>query len=259
MMLNNNTTTNSIPDPLAPDHIKVKDAFGLSVAVHIASEWFNGGFVSSNNGNGFQDRNKKIQELRAYYRGTQNIDKYKKWFAKNAGDLAMVENMDFRNINFAEKFCNIVINGIQDDFYRLDIRSIDRLSADEKRKKFIEHKTNQMSKEFFENAKNELGIDMTPDFMPESDEEILLYQEIKERPAIEIAEEINIDFVKKSSRWENIKYEIDRDLVTLGLNVIRCWIDINDGVQVEYIDPEKFGHSYCNKNDFNDVYYYFLC
>lgn len=256
-MLNNNTTTNSIPDPLAPDHIKVKDAFGLSVAVHIASEWFNGGFVSSNNGNGFQDRNKKIQELRAYYRGTQNIDKYKKWFAKNSGDLAMVENMDFRNINFAEKFCNIVINGIQDDFYRLDIRSIDRLSADEKRKKFIEHKTNQMSKEFFENAKNELGIDMTPDFMPESDEEILLYQEIKERPAIEIGEEINIDFVKKSSRWENIKYEIDRDLVTLGLNVIRCWIDINDGVQVEYIDPEKFGHSYCNKNDFNDVYYYF--
>ena len=167
MMLNNNTTTNTIPDPLAPDHIKVKDAFGLSVAVHIASEWFNGGFVSSNNGNGFQDRNKKIQELRAYYRGTQNIDKYKKWFAKNSGDLAMVENMDFRNINFAEKFCNIVINGIQDDFYRLDIRSIDRLSADEKRKKFIEHKTNQMSKEFFENAKNELGIDMTPEFMPE--------------------------------------------------------------------------------------------
>ena len=257
MMLNNNTTTNTIPDPLAPDHIKVKDAFGLSVAVHIASEWFNGGFVSSNNGNGFQDRNKKIQELRAYYRGTQNIDKYKKWFAKNSGDLAMVENMDFRNINFAEKFCNIVINGIQDDFYRLDIRSIDRLSADEKRKKFIEHKTNQMSKEFFENAKNELGIDMTPEFMPESDEEILLYQEIKERPAIEIAEEINIDFVKKSSRWENIKYEVDRDLVTVGLNVIRCWIDINDGVQVEYIDPEKFGHSYCNKNDFSDVYYYF--
>ena len=256
-MLNNNTTTNTIPDPLAPDHIKVKDAFGLSVDVHIASEWFNGGFVSSNNGNGFQDRNKKIQELRAYYRGTQNVDKYKKWFAKNSGDLAMVENMDFRNINFAEKFCNIVINGIQDDFYRLDIRSIDRLSADEKRKKFIEHKTNQMSKEFFEKAKNELGIDMTPEFMPESDEEILLYQEIKERPAIEIAEEINIDFVKKSSRWENIKYEIDRDLVTLGLNVIRCWIDINDGVQVEYIDPEKFGHSYCNKNDFNDVYYYF--
>ena len=114
-----------------------------------------------------------------------------------------------------------------------------------------------MSKEFFENAKNELGIDMTPEFMPESDEEIFLYQEIKERPAIEIAEEINIDFVKKSSRWENIKYEVDRDLVTVGLNVIRCWIDINDGVQVEYIDPEKFGHSYCNKNDFSDVYYYF--
>ena len=27
--------------------------------------------------------------------------------------------------------------------------------------------------------------------------------------------------------------------------------------QPMHIDPEKFGHSYCNKNDFSDVYYYF--
>jgi hypothetical protein len=127
----------------------------------------------------------------------------------------------------------------------------------EKRKKFIEHKTNQMSKEFFKNAKDELGIDMTPDFMPDTDEEILLYQEIKERPLIEIGEEINIDFVKKTNGWESIKYELDRDAVIIGLNVARCWIDINDGVKVEYIDPERYGHSFCRKNDFSDVYYHF--
>jgi hypothetical protein len=33
---------------------------------------------------------------------------------KNADDLTMAENMDFKNINYAEKFCNIVINGIQE-------------------------------------------------------------------------------------------------------------------------------------------------
>jgi len=254
-MLTDNNKLQGIPDPLAPDHIKKKDAFGLTVATHIASEWFSGGYMSG--ANSYQDRVKYIQDLRAYYRGEQDIEKYKKWFAKNTDDLKMVENMDFKNINYAEKFCNIVINGIQDDFYRLDIRSIDKLSSLNKRKKFIEHKTNQMSKEFFENAKNELGIDMTPDFMPESDEEILLYQEIKERPEVEIGEEINIDFVKKTNGWESIKYELDKDLITLGLNVVRCWIDINEGVKIEYIDPEKFGHSYCNKNDFSDVYYYF--
>lgn len=253
-MLDNNTIQ-AIPDPLTPDHIKKTDAFGLKVAIHIASEWFNGGYTTDTNN--FQSQIKEIQDLRAYYRGEQDIEKYKKWFAKNADDLCMVDNLDFKNINYAEKFCNIVINGIQDDFYRLDIRSIDKLSSMEKRKKFIEHKTNQMSKEFFENAKNELGIDMTPDFMPESDEEILLYQEIKERPAIEIAEEINIDFVKKTNGWEGIKYELDRDLVVIGLNVLRCWIDPNDGVKVEYIDPERFGYSYCKKNDFSDAYYYF--
>jgi hypothetical protein len=254
-MLTDNNKMQGIPDPLAPDHIKETDAFGLTVATHIASEWFNGGYMSGVNS--YQDRVKYIQDMRAYYRGEQDIEKYKKWFAKNAGDLAMAENMDFKNINYAEKFCNIVINGIQDDFYRLDIRSIDKLSSLNKRKKFIEHKTNQMSKEFFENAKNELGIDMTPDFMPESDEEILLYQEIKERPEVEIGEEINIDFVKKASGWESIKYELDKDLITTGLNVVRVWIDVNDGVKIEYVDPEFFGHSYCKKNDFSDVYYYF--
>lgn len=251
-----NTTINGIPDPLAPDHVKKTDAFGLKVATHIASEWFKGGFLDSPSGNQYQDRNKEIQELRSYYRGEQSQEKYKKWLSKNS-DMAMLEHIDLRNINWAEKFCNVVINGIQDDFYRLDIRSVDRLSAMEKRKNFIEHKTNQMSKEFFKNAKDELGIDMQPDFMPESDEEILLYQEIKERPLIEIGEEINIDFVKKTNAWESIKYETDRDAVTIGINVVRCWIDINDGVKIEYIDPEKFGHSYCNKNDFSDVYYYF--
>lgn len=251
-----NTTINGIPDPLAPDHVKKTDAFGLKVATHIASEWFKGGFLDSPSGNQYQDRNKQIQELRSYYRGEQSQEKYKKWLSKNS-DMAMLEHIDLRNINWAEKFCNVVINGIQDDFYRLDIRSVDRLSAMEKRKNFIEHKTNQMSKEFFKNAKDELGIDMQPDFMPESDEEILLYQEIKERPLIEIGEEINIDFVKKTNAWESIKYETDRDAVTIGINVVRCWIDINDGVKIEYIDPEKFGHSYCNKNDFSDVYYYF--
>lgn len=254
-MILDNTTAQAIPDPLAPDHIKEKDAFGLSVAIHIASEWFNGGFISGTNS--YQDRVKYIQDMRDYYRGEQDTKKYKDWFAKNADDLKMVKNMDFKNINYAEKFCNIVINGIQDDFYRLDIRSVDKLSSLQKRKNFIEHKTNQMSKEFFNNVKNELGIDMTPDFMPESDEEILLYQEIKERPKVEIGEEINIDFVKKISSWEGIKYELDRDAVNIGLNVVRCWIDPNDGVRIEYIDPERFGHSYCKRNDFSDVYYYF--
>jgi len=254
-MFEDNTKILGIPDPMAPDHVKITKEYGLKVANHIASEWFNGGYISGVNS--YQDRVKYIQELRAYYRGEQSIEKTKKWFAKNQDDLCMTENMDFRNINFAEKFCNIVINGIQDDFYRLDIRSVDKLSSLEKRKNYIKHKTNQLSKDFFENAKNEMGVDMAPEFMPESDDEILLYQEIKERPAIEIGEEINIDFVKKTNNWENIKYDLDRDLVVLGINVARCWIDPNDGVKIEYIDPEKFGHSYCQKNDFSDVYYYY--
>jgi hypothetical protein len=44
-MITDNNKMQGIPDPLAPDHIKKTDAFGLTVATHIASEWFNGIYV----------------------------------------------------------------------------------------------------------------------------------------------------------------------------------------------------------------------
>jgi len=253
------TTPDNIqkPDALAPDHVKKTDAFGLQVAQHIAHEWFAGGFIS-NKTSFYQDRISFIREMRDYYRGEQSIEKYKKWFSKNEQDLCMLENLDFTPINWAEKFCNIVTNGVDDEFYRLDIRSIDRLSSLEKQTNFIKHKRNQLAKPMLEKAKS-LGMpDLVPQgFVGNTDEEIQLYQQIKERPAIEKAEEININFTKKTNDWKSIKYELDRDIVQLGIEVIRHHIDPNDGVKIDYVDPEFFGHSFCNRNDFKDVYYYF--
>jgi len=255
--INNTEGFFDLPDALAPDHVKETNEFGLKVARHIAQEWFQGGYLSKQNCL-FQDRTKFIRDMRAYYRGEQDTKKYKDWFSKNEQDLCMVDNLDFTVINWAEKFCNIPINGIDDNFYRLDIRSIDRLSSLEKQTQFIKHKRNQIAKPMLEKAKA-LGMpDLVPQgFVGETDEEIQLFQEINERPKIEIAEEKLIDFTKKSNHWENLKYHLDRDIVNLGIQAVRCWIDPNDGVKLDYVDPEYFGHSFCNKNDFSDVYYYF--
>jgi hypothetical protein len=65
--------------------------------------------------NSYQDRVKFIQDLRAYYRVRASNEKYKKWFSKKRW-FDNGRKYGLQNINYAEKFCNIVINGIQDDF-----------------------------------------------------------------------------------------------------------------------------------------------
>jgi len=253
--MNQKTTTSAAPDPLAPYHEKVKNNYGLKVAKVIAQEWFNGDVISS--GCQFHSRSSWVNEMRLHNRGEQDVDKYKKFVARQKNDLGFL-NLDWRPINVIEKFTNIVSNGISDDFYNVDIRSVDRLSVLEQKDKVLEHKANMYSRKMMESAKILTGMDLgTKGFLAESRQEIELYSEIKERPMQEAAEELNISYVKGVSNWDSSKKQSNKDCVLIGLQAARHYTDPNNGVQVEYIDPEYFGHSYVEKNDFSDAYYFF--
>jgi hypothetical protein len=43
-----------------------------------------------------------------------------------------------------------------------------------------------------------------------------------------------------------------KNLVDIGLAGVRVFIDNNDGIKVESVDPEHYVHSAVNKNDFSD-------
>jgi hypothetical protein len=49
---------------------------------------------------------------------------------------------------------------------------------------------------------------------------------------------------------------IDYDMTTIGLGVVKHSFLINDGVNVEYVDPANWIHSYTEKPDFSDCYYF---
>lgn len=247
----------SMPDPLAPDYIKKSNAYGLQYATTIANEWFAGGMLNHVNSL-FTKRSQWIREMRIYNRGEQGTKKYEKILARQDEDKDIL-NLDMDITNYAEKFTNVVSNGISEEFYRLDIRSADKFAMLEKKKRYKKHKTNMNSKDMLERAKELLGIDMVPrGFVPEDDEELSLYSEIKERPKQEIAEEIMINFVKEVSGWDHIKDEADKDLVVADLMVGRIRTDPMNGVIVEPVDIESYGHSYVNRNDFKDAYYHFV-
>ena len=254
-MNDNRTTSSIVPDPLAPHSEKLTTAYGLKAAKVMAQEWFNGGLIGT--GTQFYDRSRWVNKMRLHNRGEQDTTEYKQFVARQKKDLSFL-NLDFRPINILEKFTNIVSNGISDDFYNVDIQSIDRTSILQKRNKVLEHKANMYAKKMMEQAKQLTGMDLGPKgFVPEDNEELELWSEIKERPKQEAAEEINIKFVKKTSNWRLTKKQADKDAVLVGLQVARHYTDPNNGPQVAYVDPEYFGHSYVERNDFSDAYYFF--
>lgn len=244
----------TIPDPLATWKDKKTDIYGLSMAHSISKDWFNGGMIDDKTE--FATRRDWVRNKRLVARGEQDAKKYKDHVSRQEGDLTYL-NLDWSIINIPEKFCNIVANGIKDEYYTLDIRAVDRHAVLNKKSKVDMHRRNMRALPLMKQAKQELGIDLIPEgFIPEDEEELLLYSEIKDRPKIEIAEEIIIDYIKNTNKWNNIEDEKNKDLVESGICVGRVWTDEVNGVKVEYIDPEKFIHSYVKKNDFSDAYYY---
>lgn len=245
-----------LPNPLASNEEKLTPEYGLKVAMSIQQEWFGGGMITKNSL--FAKRHQWIREMRLYNRGEQDVEKYKKIMYRQAEDKTML-NLDWNLTNYPEKFTNIVRNGIGEDFYRLDIRSADKFSLLQKQERVLQHKGNMYSKGMLEKAKKIQGIDLVPKgFIPEDEEELSLYSEIKERPKHEIAEEILINYIKNISSWSYIKKECDKDLVVNDLMVARIYTDPNNGVMADYVDPESYGHSYVERNDFKDAFYHFV-
>lgn len=250
-----NISVFKIPDPLAPDTEKRTDAYGIKIAKYISQEWFHGGISSSSSQ--FLTRREWIRSKRRFVRAKGDISEYKKLFASSTGELEYI-NLDWTIINLPQKFCKIVSNGIQDRYYNLDIRAFDATAIKLKQDRLNAFKTAMYAKPMLERASELLGIDLMPKgFIPEDEEELNLYMEIKDRPRIEIAEEVMINYVKKSSDWESIEKDKNNDLVEIGIAVCQVFTDKNDGVSLRYIDPESYGHSRVRKNNFKDKTYDF--
>jgi len=227
--------TYKIPDPLAPDSEKEQDTYGLQMAHFIEQEWFNGGIMSKDCT--FSTRREWIRRKRLFVRGEADSASDKSLISRNKGDLDYL-NLDWEQLNLSQKFCRIVSNGISDKFYNLNIRSFDAVSVKLKQNRIDLFKTKMYAKPMLEKAKDVLGIDLTPKgFVPEDEEELDLYMQIKDRPKVEIAEEIMIDYVKQTNDWDFIEKTKNRDLVDIGIASARIWTDKNDGVKVAAVNP----------------------
>jgi hypothetical protein len=242
------------PDPLATWEEKKKTEYGLSYAYLISKEWFNGGMITDNSQYG--NRRDWIINKRLLVRGKQDTKKYKEHISRQDGDLTYL-NLDWRPLNSLGKYCNLVSNGINDNNYNLDIRANDRLTVQRRKDQMAEHRNTMRSMPLLKKVKEQLGLDLIPKgFIPEDEEELRLYSEIKDRPKIEIAEEITINYIKNTNNYDYIEKRKNKDLVEIGISAGRTWTDPVEGIKLDYVDPEYLVHSHVNKNDFSDATYF---
>jgi len=103
------------------------------------------------------------------------------------------------------------------------------------------------------------GVDpfvMDPNELPENDEEMQLYMQLKYKPGIEIAEEEAINTIFDENHYEDIRKRVDYDMTVIGIGVTKHEFLPGAGIQISYVDPANMVYSYTEDPYFKDCFYW---
>ena len=243
----------SFPNQFASDREKESIEYGLQIGQSIQYEWFK----KDSHGCKFYDQRANFHKLRLYARGEQSIGKYKNELSVD-GDLSHL-NLDWTPAPIIPKFIDIVVNGMNDRMFKVKAYAQDAMSTD-KRNKFQQSvQTDMAAKDLLLQVKGQFGIDAfdtPPDELPETDDELSLFMQIKYKPAIEIAEEQAINTIFDDNKYNDIRKSIDLDIATIGVGMAKHMFLLGDGVRIEYVDPANVIYSYTENPYFNDCFYW---
>lgn len=243
----------NFPTQLATDAEKASQEFGLKVGQSIMWEWF----AKTGNNCRYYSQWIDFHRIRLYARGEQPIAKYKEQFQVD-GDMSHI-NLDWTPVPIIPKFVDIVVNGMNDRLFEVKAYAQDAMSM-EKRTQFQEMvEADMVSKEFLMQTQEQFGIDafnVPPQDLPENDQELNLFMQLKYKPAIEIAEEEAINTILDVNHYSDVRKRVDYDITTIGIGMVKHSFVPGTGVRVEYVDPANMVYSYTESPTFDDCFYF---
>jgi hypothetical protein len=243
----------AFPTQFVSDEQKATQEYGLQIGQAIQYEWFR---KDSSNCR-YYSQWRDFHRLRLYARGEQSIAKYKNEIAVD-GDLSHL-NLDWTPIPILPKFVDIVVNGMSDRLFKVKAYAQDAMSQS-KRSKYQDMIEGQMAaKPILEVIQKKGGVDpfsMDPEELPETDEELQLYMQLKYKPAIEIAEEEAINTLFDENHYQDLRKRYDYDLTTIGIAVAKHEFLEGTGVKISYVDPANVVYSYTEDPHFKDCFYW---
>ena len=248
-----NIPATAFPNQFASDKEKETFEYGLQISQSIQHEWFR----KDGNNSRFYDQWGNFHKLRLYARGEQSIGKYKDQISVD-GDLSHT-NLDFTPVPIIPKFVDIVVNGMNDRLFKPKAYAQDAMSTDKRSKYQDMIQADMVSKDMLLQVKEQFGVnafDTNPDDLPENDEELSLYMQLKYKPAIEIAEEEAINTVFDENKYNETRKRVDYDIATIGIGMAKHMFLPGDGVRIEYVDPANVVYSYTEDPYFKDCFYW---
>lgn len=248
-----NISSTAFPSQFVSDSEKATPEFGLQVGQAIQYEWFRKDGSQCRYYNQWSEFNR----LRLYARGEQSVQKYKNELAID-GDLSYL-NLDWTPVPILPKFVDIVVNGMSDRLFKVKAFAQDAMSQ-AKRSKYQDMIESQMlAKDLLLKIQGETGVDpfvTNPEELPQTDEELSLYMQLKYKPAIEIAEEEAINTILDENHYQDTRKRIDYDLTVLGIGIAKHEFLPGSGVDVSYVDPANVVYSYTEDPFFKDCFYW---
>ena len=250
---------NYFPSQAVSDLEKISYDYGLKIAKAIEQEWFNGGLNSSGaaGGSARYSRNQyEFHKLKLYARGEQSVQKYKDELSIN-GDLSYL-NLDWKPVPIIPKFVDIVVNGIAERTYVVNVYAQDPYGV-EKRTQYLEDLLMDMEQKDINNyVKDNFGISVfntNQNDLPQNSEELDLHMKLSYKQAVEIAEEQAINVLMEGNQYELIKKRFYYDLTVLGIGCVKTCFNTSEGVTIDYVDPANIVYSHSESPYFEDIYY----
>jgi len=174
------------------------------------------------------------------------------------GDLSYL-NLDWKPVPILSKFVDIVVNGISQKAYEIKAYAQDPSSVKKRTSYASKMYEDMLAKDYIENIKNTLGIDLyqtpNPSIVPETEEELELHMQLSYKQAIEIAEEEAISSVMAKNKYNLIRRRLNMDLAVCGIAACKTNFNTANGVTVDYVDPAYMVYSYTEDPNFEDIYY----
>ena len=243
----------SFPSQLTTDAERASKEFGLQVGQGIQYEWFR----KDGNSCRYYSQWRDFRRLRLYARGEQSIAKYKNELAID-GDLSYL-NLDWTPVPIIPKFVDIVVNGMSDRLFKVKAYAQDAMSQSNRSKYQDMLESQMVSKDILTTIKEKTGVNafmMDPEELPETDDELALYMQLKFKPAIEIAEEEAINTIFDDNHYDDIRKRVDYDITVVGIGVAKHEFLQGTGVKLTYVDPANIVYSYTEDPFFKDCFYW---
>jgi hypothetical protein len=251
--VNVNISSAGFPSQFVSDSEKKSPEFGLQIGQAIQYEWFK----KDGAGCRFYNQWGDFHRLRLYARGEQSVGKYKNELAVD-GDLSYL-NLDWTPVPIIPKFVDIVVNGMSDRQFKVKAYSQDAMSQS-KRSKYQEMiETQMIAKPFLEKIQKNTGVNpftISPEQIPQTDEELALYMQLNFKPSIEIAEETAVNTMFDENHYDDIRKRLDYDLTVLGVAIAKHEFLPGAGIQIDYVDPANVVYSYTEDPNFKDCFYW---